>query len=103
MKYDTGKTPYALVPTEALAEIAEVFGFGAAKYGMNNWRKDLSETEWSRTYSSIQRHLNAFWQGEDQDPESGFSHLAHAATQIMILMTAVKTLGDTDMDDRWTD
>ena len=100
MKYDDGKTPYALIPIEAHEQIAKVFGFGAAKYGMNNWRKDLSETDWSRTYSSIQRHLNAFWQGEDADPESGFSHLAHAATQIMILMTAVNE-GDKSCDDRW--
>ena len=100
MKYDNGKTPYALLPVEALEQITKVFGFGAAKYGMNNWRYDLNDTDWSRTYSSIQRHLSAFWQGEDMDPESGYSHLAHAATQIMILMTAMHE-GDVRCDDRW--
>jgi hypothetical protein len=100
MKYDSEKAPLALIPPETLTEIAQVFGFGAAKYGMNNWRKDIDKTEWSRTYSSIQRHLNAFWSGEDIDPESGMNHLAHAATQIMILMVSTQ---NTEMDDRWKD
>lgn len=98
MKYDNGKAPLALIPPEALEEISHVFGFGADKYGMNNWREDLDQTEWSRTYSSIQRHLNAFWSGQDIDTESGYRHLAHAATQLMILMTANR---NSEMDDRW--
>lgn len=101
MKYDTNKTPFALLPVEALDDIAKVFGHGAEKYGPYNWRKDLHETSFSRTYSSIQRHLNAFWQREDNDPESGFPHLAHAASQIMILM--IQTKFGRNMDDRWSD
>ena len=30
----------ALIPPEALYQIAEVFEFGAKKYGPNNWRRD---------------------------------------------------------------
>ena len=86
-KFDENKTPFGLVPPEALAQIADVLGFGAEKYGVNNWRIDGDSTSWIRTYSSVQRHLNAWHGGEDIDPESGMSHLAHAATQIMILMT----------------
>ena len=54
MKYDNGKPPLALIPPEALIEISKVFGFGAEKYGMNNWREDIDSTELSRSYSSIQ-------------------------------------------------
>jgi hypothetical protein len=90
MKYDNGKAPMALIPPEALKDIAEVFGFGAAKYGTNNWRDDGDITPWLRTYSSTQRHLNAWLSGEDNDPESGMPHLAHAATQLMILLTHTK-------------
>ena len=86
MKYDTNKAPLSLIPPEAMNQIAEVLGFGAEKYGANNWRDDAHNTQWSRSYSSLLRHLNAFWSGEDIDPESGLSHLAHAATQCMILM-----------------
>jgi len=98
MKFDEGKAPLALIPPEALLEIAEVFGFGAEKYGVNNWRID-GDTSKLRTYSSIQRHLNAWHSGEDLDPESGMSHLAHAATQLMILM--IHTLEHPEVDDRY--
>jgi hypothetical protein len=100
MKYDNGKAPLALLPPEALIKIAEVLAFGAEKYGANNWRDDGDKTQWSRSYSSLQRHLNAFWSGQDIDPESGLSHLAHAATQIFILMVQ-KSDGHTHMDDRY--
>ena len=99
MKYDDNKPPHALIPPECLTQVAEVLGYGAKKYGAHNWRYDLNSTTFSRTYSSIQRHLNAYWAGEDNDQESGLSHLAHAATQVFILMTQAKH-GQT-MDDRY--
>lgn len=100
MKYDSGKPQLSLIPPAALVEIAKIMGFGAQKYGPNNWREDGGNTEWSRTYSSIQRHLNSFWDGEDTDPESGMNHLAHAATQIIILMIHQMD-GHHHMDDRY--
>jgi len=111
MKFDEGKAPLALIPPEALLEIAEVFGFGAEKYGVNNWRDDGEKygvnnwrddgdsTSKLRTYSSIQRHLNAWHAGEDLDPESGKTHLSHAATQLMILMMHCKE--HPTLDDRY--
>lgn len=99
MKFDKDKPPLALIPPEALYEIAEVFEFGAKKYGVNNWRRDGYCTEFARTYSSIQRHLNAWWSGEDIDPDSGKSHLAHATTQMMILM--IHQMEHPEMDDRY--
>ena len=98
-KYDDQKPPLGLIPPECLEDIAVVFGFGAEKYGVNNWRDDQHETRWIRTYSSIQRHLNKWHSGEDIDPESGMSHLAHATTQLMILMTAQSE--HPEVDDRY--
>jgi hypothetical protein len=98
MKYNAGKPQLDLIPTEQLTQIAEVFGFGADKYGRNNWRHDGSTTSWSETYASIQRHLTAWNDCEDVDPESGFTHLAHAATQIIILMNHAKHV---NQDDRF--
>jgi hypothetical protein len=69
MKYNAGKPQLDLIPTEQLTQIAEVFGFGADKYGRNNWRHDGSTTSWSETYASIQRHLTAWNDCEDVDPE----------------------------------
>ncbi len=100
MKYDEGKPPISLVPPECIEEIAKCFGYGAEKYGPYNWRHDVDKTSYSRTYSSIQRHLGAYWRGEDLDPESGLSHLSHAATQIFILM--IQNQEGPQQDDRFS-
>lgn len=80
-----GKKPerYGLIPAEALAEAARVYGFGADKYEDNNWRKGYA---WSLSYDALQRHVNAFWMGESYDPESGLHHLAHAQFHLNTLM-----------------
>ena len=100
MKYDKNKTQLDLIPSDQLIAVAEVLGFGANKYGRNNWRYDGKNTKWSRTYSSIQRHLVAWNDCEDLDPESGKKHLAHACTQLIILMQHIDD-GHTKMDDRY--
>jgi hypothetical protein len=59
---------------------------GAEKYGPYNWRKT---GVCASTYvSAIMRHLNAWRDGEDLDPESGISHIAHIATSCNILLDA---------------
>lgn len=90
MKFDNEKPQLQLIPSNALIEAARVFAFGASKYGENNWRRDISKYGWTRHYGSIQRHLTAWADGEDIDPESGLSHLSHAMTQMMILLQVVK-------------
>ena len=45
-KYDDQKPPLGLIPPECLEDIAVVFGFGAEKYGVNNWRNAQHETSW---------------------------------------------------------
>ena len=99
MKYDKTKTDLSLLPPEALESIARVFQFGAEKYSAFDWRYDGPNTEWLRTYSSLQRHLHAWAKCEDIDPESGLDHLSHAATQLLILITHVKE--NTNMDNRY--
>jgi len=84
-KYDSGKAPLDLIPLEPLLMIADVLQFGVDKYGRNNWRMN-NVPEFSRLYASILRHLMSWNEGEDLDKESGMSHLAHAATQLMFLI-----------------
>lgn len=55
---------FDLVPPRALRLLAEHYGKGAAKYADNQWRKGY---EWSKSYAAMQRHLTAFWGGEDYD------------------------------------
>jgi hypothetical protein len=101
MKYDNDKPKIHLVPPEAIIEAAKVFGFGAEKYGENNWRQDIEKFPVSRHYSSIQRHLLAYMSGEDQDPESGLPHLSQALTQMMILVMTTIESDPIDTDDRF--
>jgi len=87
-----------LLPIDPMMQVANVFGFGAKKYFANSYRQGET-VAWSRTYGSIIRHLFAFWQGEDTDPESGLPHLAHAGTQLFILME--HAAHNKDKDDRF--
>lgn len=101
MKYDNGKPPINLVPSAAIIACANVFAFGAKKYGENNWRRDLNKFPVSRHFASIQRHLLAWNEGEDIDPESGLPHLHHAMTQLMILTVCQQEATAKGIDDRF--
>lgn len=96
LKFDQGKAPMSLLSREALEQTALVLEFGRKKYAAHNWRKGF---EWSRPLSAAMRHLTAFIDGEDKDPESGLSHLAHAAACIMFMLEFEKT--HKELDDRY--
>ncbi len=85
VKQDHGKTQFALVPKRALKHVADVATFGAQKYDAGNWKEGNSFT-YDRLLSAAERHVNAFELGEDNDPESGLSHLGHAAWCLMALL-----------------
>lgn len=81
-----GKTPLHLIPPAAMIAEARVMGLGAAKYGAFNWR---DATVAATVYlSAAERHLLAFRDREDNDAESGESHLAHARACLAILVDA---------------
>lgn len=71
------------IPYEALAEVGKVYAFGSTKYENYNFRRGYA---WSLSYDALQRHLWAFWNREDNDSESGYSHLAHAAWHCFTLL-----------------
>ena len=96
LKFDTDKLPLNLLSTEAMNQTAAVLAFGAQKYAAHNWRAGFA---WSRPLAAAMRHLTAFNDGEDRDPESGLSHLAHAACCIMFLLEFEKT--HPQLDDRY--
>lgn len=83
-KSDAGKDPWHLLPLGAVAEIVKVLGFGAKKYGEHNWQ-GLDKAD-DRYLAACLRHLSAWQQGEDLDPESGLMHLAHAACCLIFLI-----------------
>jgi predicted HAD superfamily Cof-like phosphohydrolase len=97
LKWDDGKAPIHLVPQQAIAEMAWIFQYGAQKYGEWNWLESEGTPSKGRVFSSILRHLYAWWLGEDHDEESGLHHLAHAASQLLILITyTLRGMGDDD-------
>jgi len=96
MKFDSGKLPVNLLSSEALLQTAAVLKFGADKYHAHNWRDGFA---WSRPLAAAMRHIMAYNDGEDKDPESGLSHLAHAACCIMFLLEFEKT--HPELDDRY--
>ncbi len=83
IKHDQGKPPLNLLARSFLNGVSKVLGFGARKYGRDNWRKGM---EWSRVYAAAMRHLTAWNEGENYDAETGLSHLYHAACCLMFLV-----------------
>ncbi len=90
------KAPMWLLPPVALEQTAWVHKFGGERYGPFNWR--MTGVCATTYVSAIMRHLNAWRDGEDLDPESGISHIAHIATSCNILMDAAAC--GTLQDDR---
>lgn len=93
-----GKLKWSLVSWKALEPMVIVLMFGANKYAPNNWKQGLKYTE---ICESLQRHLNAFIEGEDDDPESKLSHVGHILCNAMFL--SYMFLFRKDMDDRYID
>ena len=83
LRYNNGKPDYSLIPMAALAEVAKVLEYGASKYARGNW---LRPTSWEVSFGCLQRHMAAWQAGEDNDAESGRSHIAHATCNLIQML-----------------
>lgn len=88
---------FDLLPVEPLWKVAEHFGRGASKYEERNWERGY---RWSLCFQAMQRHAWLFWQGEDDDPETGTPHLAAVVFHALALMEFGRT--HPELDDRPT-
>lgn len=87
--FGDAKVPLHLVPAPAMVAIAMGLKDGSRKYGAFNWRTLTVEVE---TYvGATLRHLMAWQDGEDVDPDSGNNHLAHAMASLAILVDALES------------
>lgn len=78
-----------LVPRSFVIRVAQAMADGARKYGPFNWRtKRVRATVY---VSAAERHLGAWFDGEDNAADSGVHHLAHAGACIGILVDAIET------------
>ena len=81
-----GKIPMHLWPATATAVGALAMHYGQLMYGRNNWRE--AGVRASVYVSACQRHLAAWFEGEDTDPDSHLPHLSHALACLAILVDA---------------
>lgn len=79
------------LPLHLWPEAASIMGClglldGALKYGRSNWRE--SGVRVSIYIDACRRHLAAYFEGEDTDPDSGLPHLCHALACLAIIVDA---------------
>jgi len=79
------------LPLHLWPELATIHGClalldGALKYGRANWRHDGARA--SIYYDAARRHLDKWFEGTVNDPDSGLHHLAHALASIAIILDA---------------
>lgn len=91
-----GKAPLDLLEHVADLEISRALGTGAKKYGRKNFRTiPILATVYG---GAVRRHIGAWLAGEDLDPESGLSHLAHIGANVHVLLAAIEA--ETFRDNR---
>lgn len=83
------KVDLSLVPAASLIYQALAMEQGAEKYGPYNWRHEKVSA--STYIAAAERHLQAYKDGEDIDPESKRPHLGHVIASIGILVDALVT------------
>ena len=90
------KLPMHLVSGIVKAYQAVAHWLGNVKYGAWNYRAMGARASVYR--AALDRHMDAWWEGEENDPVDGTPHLANALACINILIEA-KEAGKLD-DDR---
>lgn len=88
-----GKTRYDLLPLGLLKPVCDVLEYGEKKYAKWNWTRGMN---WSHCYASMMRHLEAWYRGEDIDPESGLPHLGHVMANVLFLTHYANTYPEGD-------
>ena len=80
------KVPMSTVPSGVLMELGLAMLEGARKYGRHNYRAIGVRS--SVYYDAAMRHLMAWWEGEELDPDGGISHLTKAIATLVVIRDA---------------
>ena len=99
IKHDDGKADWSLVPFESLEGMVKVLEFGANKYAGWNWTTN-GGFSYTRVLRSCLRHIFAYMRGEDNDPESGLSHIHHAMCNLLFISHYIGNKEKYNKDDR---
>jgi Domain of unknown function (DUF5664)/Domain of unknown function (DUF4406) len=77
------RMPMSTVPAPVLAGVGVAMLEGALKYGRHNYRSIGVRA--SVYFDATMRHLMAWWEGEDLDPDSDISHITKAIASLVVL------------------
>lgn len=77
------KAPMSTVSAPVMMEVGLAMMEGARKYGRHNYR--VAGVRGSVYYDAVMRHMMAWWEGEDVDPDSGLSHITKAIASLVVL------------------
>lgn len=82
------KIPYSTISQPVLAEIGVAMLEGALKYGRHNYRA-IGVRASVYFDAVVARHLVAWWEGEDLDPDSDVNHITKAIAGLVVLRDAM--------------
>jgi hypothetical protein len=85
-KDDGHKPRWHLLPYDALEQVVRVMERGAEKYGEDNWKRVPNKQD--RYWDAMMRHMTAYNNGQELDPEFGTHHMAHAACCALFVLWA---------------
>lgn len=82
------KVCLSVVPFPVLWEIGLAMLEGALKYGRHNYRV-IGVRASVYFDAAVARHMAAWWEGEDIDPDSGLHHITKAIASLVVLRDAM--------------
>lgn len=88
------KVPLSTLPFRVLWRVGLAMLEGMCKYGRHNYR--IAGVRASVYFDGLMRHIGAWWEGEDIDPDSGFNHIDKAISDLMVLR-------DSMLQGNWVD
>ena len=89
------KLMFSAIPWRSLYGPALVMTYGACKYGLLNFRVQ-GDIKSSMYFNSTMRHLIDWWEGRDDDEESGLHPLDHVIAGLLVLRDGMRS-------GRWND
>jgi len=89
------KVPVSNIPAQVMGEVGLAMLEGAIKYRRHNYR--IAGVRASVYYDAVMsRHLPAWWEGQDIDPDSDLSHITKAIACLIVLR-------DSMLQENWVD
>lgn len=88
------KVGKSCVPATVTMELALAMLEGARGYGRHNYR--VAGVRASVYYDAANRHMDAWWEGENIDEKSQLSHVIKAIASLTVLRDAM-------INDKWVD